>query len=192
MYLLLHPVVAVLVGEVDYLRQLHVTGGFPLHLFIVHHDFAVENLLLYPFIEVVRHSTHEHALREVGYFTGGYQAVHLGTYRGGLLPLVDCHALPFLQHLSETLGKDFCRFTDYLTAKHVAHSILYHPAFLVPVVTGKLAVILKAQQNRHLVASGSSNQVVKPTKINRWQLVYYHRTFKLTFLVYQLHDTGII
>ena len=144
MYLLLHPVVAVLVGEVDYLRQLHVTGGFPLHLFIVHHDFAVENLLLYPFIEVVRHSPHEHTLREVGYFAGGYQAVHLGAYRGGLLPLVDCHALPFLQHLSETLRQYFCRFADYLTAKHVTHSILYHPAFLVPVVTGKLAVILKA------------------------------------------------
>ena len=104
----------------------------------------MENLLLYPFIEVVRHRTHEHTLREVGYFTGGYQAVHLGAYRGGLLPLVDCHALPFLQHLSETLGKDFRRFTDHLTAEHVAHSILYHPAFLVPVITGKLAVILKA------------------------------------------------
>lgn len=30
---------------------------------------------------------------------------------------------------------------------------MYHTAFLVPVVTGKLAVILKVQQNRHLVAS---------------------------------------
>ena len=106
--------------------------------------------------------------------------------------MVDCHALPFLQHLSETLGKDFRRFTDYLTAEHVAHSILDYPAFLVPVVTGKLAVILKAQQNRYLVASCRSNQIVKSTKINRWQLVYNHRTFKLTFLVYQLHDTGII
>ena len=115
MYLLLHPVVAVHVGKVDYLRQLHVTGGFPLHLFIVHHDFTVENLLLYPFIEVVRHSTHEHTLREVGYFAGGYQAVHLGAYRGGFFPLVYRHALPFLQHLTETLGKDFRRFTDHLT-----------------------------------------------------------------------------
>ena len=40
-------------------------------------------------LTVVRHSPHEHALREVGYFAGRYQAVHLGAYRGGLLPLVD-------------------------------------------------------------------------------------------------------
>ena len=140
LYLLLHPVVAVLVGEVDNLRQLHVTGGFPLHLFIVHHDFTMENLLLYPFIEVVRYRPHEHALREVGYFAGGYQAVHLGAYRGGLLPLVYRHALPFLQHLPEAFRQDFRRFADYLTAEHVTHSILDYFAFLVPVVTGKLAV----------------------------------------------------
>ena len=79
--------------------------------------------------------------------------------------MVDCHALPFLQNLTETLGKDFRRFTDYLTAEHVTHRILYHTAFLVPVITGKLAVILKAQQNRNLVASGGGNQIIKPTKI---------------------------
>ena len=125
----------------------------------------MENLLLYPFIEVVRHSTHEHALREVGYFAGGYQAVHLGAYRGGLLPLVYRHALPLLQHLSETLRQYFCRFTDYLTAKHVTHSILDYFAFLVAIVTCKLTVILKAQKNRHFVASCGGNQIVKPTKI---------------------------
>ena len=58
--------------------------------------------------------------------------------------MVDCHALPFLQHLSETLRQDFRRFTDYLTAEHVTHSILDYTAFLVPIVTGKLTVILKA------------------------------------------------
>jgi len=89
----------------------------------------------------------------------------LGAYRGGFLPLVDCHALPFLQHLSETLGKDFRRFTDYLTAEHVTHRILDYPAFLVPVITGKLTVILKAEQNSNLVASGGGNQIIKPTKI---------------------------
>ena len=104
----------------------------------------MENLLLYPFIEIVRHCTHEHTLCEVGYFAGGYQTVHLGAYRGRFLPLVDCHALPFLQHLSETLGKDSRRFTDHLTAEHVTHRILDYPAFLVPVITGKLTVILKA------------------------------------------------
>jgi len=71
LYLFLHPVVAVLVGEVDNLRQVHVTGCFPLHLLVVHHDFTVENFLFYPFIEVVRHRSHKHALREVGYFAGG-------------------------------------------------------------------------------------------------------------------------
>lgn len=69
------------------------------------------------------------------------------------------------QELSETLGQYFCRFTDYLTAEHVAHRILDYTAFLVPIVTGKLAVILKAQQNRNLVASGGGNQIIKPTKI---------------------------
>ena len=73
LYFLLHPVVTILVGEVDNLRQLHVTGSFPFHLLVVHHDFTVDNLLFYPFIEVVRHRPpHEHALREVGYFAGRY------------------------------------------------------------------------------------------------------------------------
>ena len=116
----------------------------------------------------------------------------MSAYRGGLLPLVDCHALPFLQHLSEAFGKDFRRFADYLTAEHVAHRILDYFTFFFSVVTGKLAVILKTQQNRHLVTPGSRNQVVQPTKIDGRQFIYNHRTFKLPFLVYQLHDTGIV
>ena len=43
-------------------------------------------------------------------FGSGYQAVHLGAYRGGLFPLVYRHALPFLQHLSEAFRQNFRRF----------------------------------------------------------------------------------
>ena len=48
-----YPVVAVFASEVDNLLQLHVTGGFPLYFLVAHHDFIVENLLFYPFIEIV-------------------------------------------------------------------------------------------------------------------------------------------
>ena len=43
-----------------------------------------------------------------------------------------------------------------------------------------------------LVASDDGNQVVKTTKVDSGQIVYYYQTFKLIFLVYQLCDTEII
>ena len=49
------------------------------------------------------------------------------------------------------------------------------------------------RQNIYGAALGLYNsRIVKPSKINRWQLVYNHRTFKLTFLVYQLHYSTVI
>ena len=61
--LLLHGVVAVLVGEVNNLRYLHVTGGFPLDLFVIHDNLGVENLLLDALVEVVGDRSDKHTLR---------------------------------------------------------------------------------------------------------------------------------
>ena len=51
--LLLHGVVAVLVGEVDDLRNLHVAGGLPLDLLVIHYNLGMENLLLDALVEIV-------------------------------------------------------------------------------------------------------------------------------------------
>lgn len=61
--LLLHGVVAVLVGEVDNLRYLHVTGGFPLDLLVIHDNLGMENLLLDALVEVIGNCTDKHTLR---------------------------------------------------------------------------------------------------------------------------------
>ena len=66
----------------------------------------------------------------------------------------------FCNTFSKRSDRIFAVFTDHLVAEHVTCRILYHTTFLIPVITGKLAVILKAQQNRHLAASDGRNQVV--------------------------------
>ena len=102
--LLMHGVVAVLIGEVDDLRNLYVTGGLPPDLLVVHDNLGMENLLLDTLVEVVGYRPDEHALREVGNLACWNKAVHLGVDGdGGLVP-VDGHVLPFLQDLAETLG----------------------------------------------------------------------------------------
>ena len=63
--LLMHGVVAVLIGEVDDLRNLYVTGGLPPDLLVVHDNLGMENLLLDTLVEVVGYRPDEHALREV-------------------------------------------------------------------------------------------------------------------------------
>ena len=82
LYFFLHPVVSVLVPKIYDLGQLLVVGCSPLHLLVIHHNFAMEYFLFYPFIEIITDCTHKHTLREIGYFTGWYQAIHLRTYRG--------------------------------------------------------------------------------------------------------------
>lgn len=67
-YLLLHGVVAVLVGEVDNLRYLHVTGGFPLDLLVVHDNLGMENLLLDAFVEIVYEVFRQFLVSHVGTF----------------------------------------------------------------------------------------------------------------------------
>ena len=133
--LLLHGIVAVLVGEVDNLRYLHVTGGFPLDLLVVHDNLGMEYLLLDAFVEIVRYRTDEHALREVADFGCRDKAVHLGIDGNGSLVPVDGHVLPLLQDLAETLGERLGGFGNHLTRKDIADGIADNGTLLVTVVT---------------------------------------------------------
>ena len=67
--LLRHDVVAVLVTELVYYRDFHVSTFLRTYLDVVYHDFGVENLLAYLLAYVVGNGTDERALRQVGYFS---------------------------------------------------------------------------------------------------------------------------
>ena len=190
--LLLHGVVAVLVGEVDDLRYLHVAGGLPSDLLVVHDNLGMENLLLDTLVEIVGYRPDEHALREVGNLACRNKAVHLGVDGdGGLVP-VDSHVLPFLQDLAETLGERLGGFSNYLTCKYIADGITDYSGLLVSVITLQLAKILKAEHDGYLVASGGGNEVVQPTHVDGGQLVDNHGGFEPFLLVDELHDTGVV
>ena len=184
--LLLHGVVAVLVGEVDDLRYLHVAGGLPSDLLVVHDNLGMENLLLDTLVEIVGYRPDEHALREVGNLACRNKAVHLGVDGdGGLVP-VDSHVLPFLQDLAETLGERLGGFSNYLTCKYIADGITDYSGLLVSVITLQLAKILKAEHDGYLVASGGGNEVVQPTHVDGGQLVDNHGGFEPFLLVDEL------
>ena len=190
--LLLHGVVAVLVGEVDDLRNLHVTGGLPLDLLVIHDDLGMENLLLDTLVEIVGYRPDEHALREVGNLACRNEAVHLGVDGdGGLVP-VDGHVLPFLQDLAETLGERLGGFGNYLTCKDIADRIANHSRLLVSIITLQLAEILKAEHDGYLVASGGGNKIIQPTHVDGGQLVDNHGGFEPFLLVDELHDAGVV
>ena len=74
---LLHTIHAVGIAERGYFRDRNVRRRLSGELLPVDDDLGVEDLLLDAFVEVVRHGTHEHALREVGDLRGGNQAVEL-------------------------------------------------------------------------------------------------------------------
>ena len=61
---ILHAVVSVLVREVSNDRYFLVGTFLPLHLLGIHHNLAVENLLLDALVEVVGHRTDKHTLRK--------------------------------------------------------------------------------------------------------------------------------
>ena len=145
--LLLHGVVAFLVGEVDDLRYLHVAGGLPPDLLVIHDNLGMENLLLDALVEIVGYRTDEHTLCEVGNLARRDKAVHLGVDGdGGFVP-VDGHVLPFLQDLAETLGQCLGGFGNYLTCKDIADRIANHSGLLVSIITLQLAEILKAEHD---------------------------------------------
>jgi len=133
--LLLHGVVAVLVGEVNNLRNLHVTGGLPLDLLVIHDNLGMENLLLDTLVEVVGYRPDEHTLREVGNLACRNKAVHLGVDGdGGLVP-VDGHVLTLLQDFAETLGECLGGFGNYLTCKDIADGIADYSGLFVSIIT---------------------------------------------------------
>jgi len=99
--LLLHGVVAVLVGEVDDLRYLHVAGGLPPDLLVIHDNLGMENLLLDLFPEIVCHAAHECTLRKIGYLGSGYQGIKLRVDGSRSVLTVDGYGLPLLENLAE-------------------------------------------------------------------------------------------
>ena len=135
----------------------------------------MENLLVNAFVKVVGHCTYEHTLCEVADFRCRDKTIHLGRDRGGFIITVDCHRLPLLKHLAEAFGESLGSFTYHLPTEHIAHCVLYHLAFLIPIIAGKLREVLKAQTHGNLVTTGCGNEVVKPTEIDGRQLVDNHR-----------------
>lgn len=190
--LLLHGVVAVLVGEVDDLRYLHVAGGLPPDLLVIHDNLGMENLLLDALVEIVGYRTDEHTLREVGNLACRNEAVHLGVDGDGSLVPVDGHVLPFLQDLSEAFGERLGGFRNYLTCKYIADRVTDYGAFLVTVVTLQLREILKAEHDGYLVASSGGNEVIQPTYVNGGQLVDNHGGFETFLLIDELDNAGVV
>ena len=98
---LLHAVVAVLVREIGNDGDFFVGTFLPLDLFGIHHNLAVENLLLDALVEIVGHRTDKHTLRKTGNLARRDKRVHLRVDGGGNILPVDGDRLPFLQHLTE-------------------------------------------------------------------------------------------
>ena len=146
--LLRHHVVAVLVTElVDY-RDFHVGTFLRADLGVVYHDFGVENLLVYLLAYIVGNGTDERALRQVGYFGGGYELVELGVYRGRHILTVYRDGLPLLQDFAETLGEGFRSLAHHLSAEDVADSVLDNLRLLFTVVAVELREVLEAEAYR--------------------------------------------
>ena len=103
LYRFLHSVVAVLVREIGNDRNFLVGTFLPFDLFGIHHNLAVENLLLDALVEVVGHRTDKHSLRQTGNLARRNERVHLRVDGGGNILPVNGDRLPFLQHLTKPL-----------------------------------------------------------------------------------------
>ena len=117
------------------------------------------------FVEVVRHSTHEHALREVGDLRGGNQTVELHIGRGGEVVVAQRVGGPQLHDPAEALAQRLGRISQNLTCEDVAHGTLDDLGLLLAVVAFELREVLKAQAYGHLVRTGRGDQVVQPPEI---------------------------
>ena len=151
---LLHTVHAVGVTERGYFRNRNVGGRFCGELLPVDDDLGVENLLLDAFVEVVRHGSHEHALREVGDLRGGNQAVELRIGRGGEVVVAQRVGGPQLHDPAEALAQRLGRVSQNLTCEDVAHGIFDDLGLLLTVITFELREVLKAQAYGDLVRTG--------------------------------------
>lgn len=137
----------------------------PGELLPVDDDLGMEDLLFDAFVEVVRHGTHEHALREVGDLRGGNQAVELHIGRGGEVVVAQRVGGSQLHDPAEALAQRLGRISQNLTCEDVAHGILDDLGFLLAVVAFELREVLKAQAYGHLVRTGRGDQVVQPSEI---------------------------
>ena len=152
----------------------------------------MKDFLLDALVEVVRHRAHEYALCERGNLARGYQALHLRVDGGGLVLTVDSDALPLLQDFAETLGERLGGLAHHLPRENVAHRIHHHGGFFVPIIALELREVLKAEADRHLVASGGGDEIVQPLEVNRGQLVNNHRRLQLALLVDELDNSRIV
>lgn len=134
LYRFLHSVVAVLVREIGNDRNFLVGTFLPFDLFGIHHNLAVENLLLDTFVEIVRHGPDEHSLRERRDLRGRDQAVQLRGYGCRFVAAAQRHALPLLQYLTEPFRECLGRFTYDLPGEDVAHRVHHDGGLLVPVI----------------------------------------------------------
>lgn len=97
----LHAVVAVLIREVGNDGYFFIGFLLTLHLLGIHDNLAMENLLLDALVEIVRHRTDKHSLRQAGNLARRDKRIHLRVDGGGNVLPVDGNGLPFLQHLSK-------------------------------------------------------------------------------------------
>ena len=93
---------------------------------------------------------------EVGDFGSRDKAIELRGDGGRLVVAVDGHRLTLLEDFSEAFGERFGCFSNYLPREHITNGVLYHLAFFVSIIAGKLREILKAQTYGNLIASCSS------------------------------------
>ena len=128
----LHAVVAVCVSEIGNNGDFLVGTFLPFYLIGIHHNLAVENLLLDTLVEVVGHRTDKHALRQSGNLARRDKRVHLRVDGGGNILPVDGDGLPFLQHLTEPLGERLGCFPHHLTGENIADSVHHHFRLFVP------------------------------------------------------------
>ena len=117
---LLHTIHAVGIAERGYFRDRNVRRRLSGELLPVDDDLGVEDLLLDAFVEVVRHGTHEHTLREVGDLRGGNQAVELRIGRGGEIVVTQRVGGPQLHDPAEALAQRLGRISQNLTCEDVA------------------------------------------------------------------------
>lgn len=105
--LLLHDVVAILVLELVDDGYLLVSLCFRRYLFTIDNNPCVENLLVNFFPEVVCHTAHECALREVGNLGCRYQRIQLRVNGSGCVLPVNRDGLSLLEYFAKTLRQAF-------------------------------------------------------------------------------------
>lgn len=131
---LLHTIHAVGIAERGYFRDRNVRSRLSGEPSPVDDDLGVEDLLFDAFVEVVRHGTHEHALREVEIFEAGIRLSSLRVGRGGEVVVAQRVGGPQLHDPAEALAQRLGRISQNLTCEDVAHGILDDLGLLLAVV----------------------------------------------------------